>query len=593
MKWHAVPYDLGKAPASWDFLNFLINAEIERQMAGADRLGVHFIPGPKDGFRDDGLGRPLDQRQAILENVMRPALKLINAVELDYDNVPAPSYLPSMTVELAKRGTIIPHFTVPEDALAEVDAYLAGRVPIVITLREASYYPQRNSKLDNWIALAKQISEPVIFVRDTAKADEPIDGFETCPRASRDFLFRAALMQRARINLMVANGPMGLMQHMRGTQWIMFKPLCTDLPEYKAGQPGWWHSMGIGVAGQWPWTNDFQRICWADDTLQVLETAWAGINGLPDPHPIKPLGPIFTRGAMSDDDRFEHVKANIAKVKQRMFEVRTHGGTAILACYGPSLLETWGAIRHERNFTPGAQLVSMSGTHDFLIERGLRPNLHIDCDPREHKHKMVTRINRKTEYLIASCVHPSYIDKLVARKANTTLWHLCNGDESMRILQELEPKTFLVGGGGSVGLRAVCVMYALGFRKFILHGMDCSFDEKSAATHAGPHGGKPQQLLTVQAGERWFKTSPVLVSYAQQFIDMVKMMMNHPIPSERPDFNLHGDGLLQEMLRVGIAAQQKRKYQAAEAQQQKVNGDGRGHPGSVGDAGASAVLPAG
>ncbi len=581
---YAVTYDMGLCPASWDFLNWLKNVEIERNInAPGQQISVRFVAGPQNGFRADNMPRPLDARRAIFEHVIKPSLQLANAVEGHEDNAKSPSYTPRTAVEYARRSIEIPHWTIPPHIAAEVTDYLAGRCPVVITLRETNYWPERNSNLENWTQFARNIGVDVIFVRDTSKADEPLEGFVTCARASKDLLFRAGLMAQARLNMMVANGPIAIAQYLP-TPWVSFKPLTPTLPDYGPGQPKFWDMMGIGVCGQWPWSAEDQRICWGDDTLQILETAWAGVNGLPDPHPIKPLGQIVTKGAYSDDQRYEHSVANVAKVKNRVVELGPHPGTAIIACYGPSLKQTWEATRHERNLIPGAKLITVSGAHDFLIERRIKPNYHIDCDPRPHKHEMVTKLQRKTEYLLASCVHPSYVDKLKGH--NVTLWHLANGDESNRILDELEPNGFLIGGGGSAGLRAICVMYAMGFRKFILHGMDCSFDEDSKEQHAGPHGGKVQHLLRVKAGERWFWTSTVLVSYAQQFLDMLKLMMAAPRRVDRPAFDFHGDGLLQEMLRVAISADLQRKQDDADYERTHRIGSPAGERNSA----ASAVL---
>jgi hypothetical protein len=93
-----VTYDLGKAPASWDFLNWLINAEIERRLNDGGPLRVRFVAGPKGGFRDDNMPRPTDQRQAIFDNVMLPALRLIGAERGTEDNQRSPSYTVGPTV---------------------------------------------------------------------------------------------------------------------------------------------------------------------------------------------------------------------------------------------------------------------------------------------------------------------------------------------------------------------------------------------------------------------------------------------------------------------------------------------------------------
>ena len=61
-----VVYDMAKAPASWDFLQFLINAKI----IFGKSFDVLFREGPNEGFRSDGMPRTTEQRRAIFDNVI-------------------------------------------------------------------------------------------------------------------------------------------------------------------------------------------------------------------------------------------------------------------------------------------------------------------------------------------------------------------------------------------------------------------------------------------------------------------------------------------------------------------------------------------
>lgn len=270
-------YDLGRCPASWDFLQWLINADIARWEMGYKQLGVCFIPGPKDGFRDDTGERPISARAEIFRNVMKPALALVNAkrVESGLSDKEFPNpYMVRNCVEYHNRGGTVPNFRIPEASMDEAAAYLDGRKPLVITLREASYCPARNSNLAAWTAFAKNCGEDVIFVRDTAKADEPLNGFEICPRASKELLFRAALMAYAKCNLSVANGPWILSLY-SGVPWLMFGAWRPDLPNYKPGSARWQAvQQGVPIGSQFPWSMPSQRVVWQRDGLEAITQAW-------------------------------------------------------------------------------------------------------------------------------------------------------------------------------------------------------------------------------------------------------------------------------------------------------------------------------
>lgn len=270
-------YRLDFEPASWDFMVWLIVARMAADCFSADKLEVNFIGRVED--RPDDMSRPMDQRRAIFENVIRPAVCLVGATEVVTDELGeyAP-YFMRIVVEQHKRGLTIPRFIIPPDHAAKVMGYLNGRKPVVVTLREADYYPERNSNLEAWKAWAAECGEDVIFVRDTCKADEPFDGFETCPQASRDVLFRAALMDAAKANMFIGNGP-SVLAIFGNRPFAFVKPLVPNLPTYKPGQIHWWRKkVGVDYGKQFPWSRADQRIIWEADNLEGIRRGWEAIS---------------------------------------------------------------------------------------------------------------------------------------------------------------------------------------------------------------------------------------------------------------------------------------------------------------------------
>lgn len=205
-----------------------------------------------------------------------------------------------------------------------------------------------------------------------------------------------------------------------------------------------------------------------------------------------------------------------------------------LACYGPSLALTYRELARP--------IVSVSGAHDFLVDRGIVPDWHIDCDPREHKARMLKNPQQGCTYLMASVCHPVTWEILRGQKVR--LWHLWNGNdfETLSWVAANDPgseQQDLVGGGSTVGQRAMEVMGNLGFRRFHIHGMDCCFD--GDARHAGAHEGKPQTKIPVRCGGRQFITSPQMMQAAQE---MERFFLTYDV-----EVTLRGNGLVQEMLR--------------------------------------------
>lgn len=240
-------------------------------------------------------------------------------------------------------------------------------------------------------------------------------------------------------------------------------------------------------------------------------------------------------GVLSNDER--HAQMQIAinhgflmiRKKSQFSDRRIQ-----LVCYGPSLLKTW------KNLDTKKPIVTVSGAHDFLVERGITPNVHIDCDPRPHKAAMLKRPSFKTKYMMASVCHPDFWATL--KDHNVNLWHLVNGEdfETQAWVREHHPQGIdsLIYGNSTVGMRALEVCAGMGFRRFDIHGMDCSFD---GVTHAGEHLGKKQDEILAYVGAKPFKTSPQMLQAAREMERFIQTM--------DADITFYGDGLMQETAR--------------------------------------------
>ncbi len=299
-------------------------------------------------------------------------------------------------------------------------------------------------------------------------------------------------------------------------------------------------------------TRYFQVIEWFNQGAEVVGTAI----------PLMATTDQFNVvGVMTADERFANVKHNVTVTDKRVKlaindfdQHEPHQRRAVIVGYGPSLRATWDNILGEKRFRDDSDIITMSGSHDFLLRRGICPDFHVECDPRRHKAANITTPNPDVKYYIASMCHPDLTDKL--KGFDLSLWHSMNGNEDFRIGDELESERGqkLVCGGGSVGLRAIALFYGLGYREFAVYGMDSSFAsckdgapidsaDEQVMRWAGIHHGKKKAVVKVKCGERWFLTSPAEAEYARHFIDMAQRMGD-------AQFWFVGDGLLQEMVKL-------------------------------------------
>jgi uncharacterized Rossmann fold enzyme len=199
-----------------------------------------------------------------------------------------------------------------------------------------------------------------------------------------------------------------------------------------------------------------------------------------------------------------------------------------IACFGPSLNDTWEKIREF------PIVFSCSGSHKFLTERGIIPTYHVEVDPRAHKVTLLGTPNDETEYLIASACHPVVFDRLAGRKVR--LWHMfATENDAYRLLPRGD---WAVTGGSSVGLRCLTMARFLGFRDLHVFGMDgCEGPSgKHAAFH--PMQQKKHSITTYKGVE--YRTTATLLECAKQTFGEL-----NNLPDVTATF--YGDGLVQAM----------------------------------------------
>lgn len=270
-----VVYNRCLAPHCYDFLCFLVNSEMQRIKEGA--------PAPlKVCFH----GEPPTQNEYtrnMFYNVMRPLLSVVGAVE-DYTAIDGRRYndyaVLKPTVDAFNRGEKVIKLKSTTEAVTAVNREYPKSDYVTITLREADHFPHRNSNIPEWIKFARYLQEQgqrVIFVRDTFKADDKLEDFETCPTASKDVQYRFAFYEKAKANLFVANGP-GTMCLFGNKPCLLFIQMNAN-DNYSANTPEWWKAnQGIGEGQQFPWCAPNQKIIWQYDTFENIKRAWSDLD---------------------------------------------------------------------------------------------------------------------------------------------------------------------------------------------------------------------------------------------------------------------------------------------------------------------------
>ena len=319
-------YDLGVAPVSFDFLWFLVGAELERQRQELEQIHVVIVPGPYAGLRKESLDLENsitpEERRARVNTMLVPACALLPSLggvtiavsrakaeaivgfaggkvfparyEPAFPRYPGPQEpLRAAREEAARIGVLR---ATPVD-LTAVDDWLAARCRgsrvVTITLRGYDYVPARNSNIAAWLEFARRLDPTrflVVFVPDTAQcfngALAQLQDFPVFREAAVALGLRMALYQRAYLNLGVNNGPMGLCWLNDQTRYITFKMLSDAAPQTT---PEYMQFLGFEIGKSLPFATPWQQWVWAEDELEVIENAFAAMVRRLD-HSIAPLG---------------------------------------------------------------------------------------------------------------------------------------------------------------------------------------------------------------------------------------------------------------------------------------------------------------
>lgn len=258
---------------------------------------------------------------------------------------------------------------------------------------------------------------------------------------------------------------------------------------------------------------------------------------------FKLLNEIKVEVATSKDKSFDNVRKNMNRnytFIHNMHAYSANKGNLPIALVGggPSIKDH---IEELKNFQ--GVIVACGSPHDWMISNGIFPHYTILCDPDPITANYLTNPQGTCIYLVATQCDEVVFDKL---KANAVyLWHCFNND--IEAFKELDPNFQAIGGGCTVGMRALSIVLLMGYSNVHLFGFDsCLGDDDSH--HAYGFSTSVEELGTLYEVkldpdcDKMYKAAGYQIAQVQDFKDMYMRYNNMFTPV------FHGNGLLPDMM---------------------------------------------
>jgi hypothetical protein len=179
-------------------------------------------------------------------------------------------------------------------------------------------------------------------------------------------------------------------------------------------------------------------------------------------------------------------------------------------------------LQEIKDLPKDVMIFSCNGTHDYLIENGIKPDFFtmVDARPCNDFAKLE---NKDCVYMLASQVHKSMFDKL----DNVILWHTEHEYFPRDYVHKQAEKRkqghyWTIAGKGSIGLTTICLAHTMGFRSFRLYGFDSSFENYQ-------HSYKQKQnekdkILHHELNGVIYQTTPTLMAQIGTYLNFLPLL---------------------------------------------------------------------
>ena len=261
------------------------------------------------------------------------------------------------------------------------------------------------------------------------------------------------------------------------------------------------------------------------------------------------LAGVTTSTATPSEESMENVRLNVHRPLPWFHEKypvkegdRIPGNRIAIVGGGPSIKDT---VFELIDFTT---IIACGSVHDWLQANSPRvPTYCAVCDPDPVMANYLRAPDCNTKYLISSHANKTVFDALEGH--NVTMWHCwpigAADQEAKDFLEKHTPGWVAVGGGCTIGLRAVTLALMMGYTEIHFFGFDSCMGMSDDEHHAYPFTDPTKEFLGDIYNDgprsREYRVAGYQLAQAEHYKQMLQAF-GHLF---RPIF--HGPGLLTDM----------------------------------------------
>lgn len=286
----------------------------------------------------------------------------------------------------------------------------------------------------------------------------------------------------------------------------------------------------------------------------------------------KLAGVVYTTAMPSEKiaGNIRHNKAKDHPLAYCMPEWREGRAVAIVGG-GPSLKSQVQNLKHYD------VIFACGSVHDYLVENGIRPTYCVVVDPDPLVNSYMQKIyhsDNECKYLVSSQCDKKVFEHLA--NLPVYMWHSGGGDDI-----GFEVDDVVIGGGCTVGTRAMILAMCFGYKHTHLFGFDTCLDETDEHHAYKFNDAEIEKIGTIHEialdgpeGKK-FKVAEYMLGQLFDFQHILASVQN------RLDVTVHGGGLIAHLFEIAKRKQKELEDGKLHQSDGPRNGPGPSPPSSV------------